>query len=106
MLGRYKNFIIILIIIALAFIAYFYYNGAKTEGEKLLQTESPEQVDILSREIRKAISRIDSIQLDITVFNNPVLRNLIDHSKPITKEPTGRSNPFSPFGNVPVEEES
>ena len=81
--------------IVIAFFAYAYFTGDDLEDTSLLQVTGPQESEVLAQEIRKAISRIDSIKLDTSVFNDPVFQNLIDYSRDIESEPIGHSNPFS-----------
>ena len=97
MLGKYKNIIIIVVVIAIAAGIYFYRNGAGSEAEGLLEVSGPEQSEILAQEIRKAITQIDSIKLDTSVFGNPILDSLFDGGKDIVEKSYGRQNPFSPL---------
>jgi hypothetical protein len=95
MFNRYKKLIVIALVVALVLFGIFYLKGGEENPQtSLLQRNETESPDVLLQDIRQAIGRIGTIQLNTQIFSDPVLRNLIDHSKPINDEPVGRRNPF------------
>jgi len=98
MIGKYKNIIIVGVIIALGLIAYSFLKPAPTAETLLATTERQDSAQVLGDEISSAISQINSLKLDRGVLDDPVVKNLKDHSKPIIAEPVGRKNPFAPIG--------
>jgi len=99
MLGKYKNIIIIIVVIALGLIAYSIFRP-DPEVKKLLETtQRQDSAQVLGDDITKAINQIQSLKLDRAVLDDPVLKNLVDHSEPIIPEPIGRKNPFAPIGS-------
>lgn len=49
-------------------------------------------------ELLTELSKLKSLELDDSIFSDPVFRSLTDFSQPITPEPVGRENPFLPIG--------
>ena len=98
MIGKYKNIIIVLVIVILGFVAYSFLKPADSTETLLSTTEKQDSTQILGDEISSAINQINSLKLDRGVLDDPVVKNLVDHSKPIVSEPVGRKNPFAPIG--------
>jgi len=99
MLGKYRNIIIVAVIIALGLIAYSFLRPDPTVDNLLETTQRQDGAQVLGDEITSAISQINSLKLDRAVFDDPIIKRLIDHSKPILPEPVGRKNPFAPIGS-------
>lgn len=97
---KYKNIIIIVIVIIAAFFLYSTFFQGDREGTSLLTSRSNigSSSEILGADIIRAINQIDSLDLDKSIFTDPVFQSLIDRSEPIDPEPTGRFNPFAPIG--------
>lgn len=98
MFTKYKKIIIVVLISVLAFFVYsFFFGGSKDDS--LLKSVSNTQsgADVIGSEIIQALNQIEALQLDRSIFEDPVYRSLVDHSQPIPKEPVGRENPFSPI---------
>jgi hypothetical protein len=100
MISKYKNIIIIGVVIALGLIAYSIFKPAPTAETLLETTQRADSAQVLGDEITSAISQINSLKLDRGVLDDPVVKNLKDHSKPIIPEDVGRKNPFAPIGEV------
>ena len=98
MIAKYKNIIIIVVIIALGLIAYSFLRPKPTAETLLETTQRADSAQVLGDEITSAISQINSLKLDRGVLDDPIIKNLIDHSKPITPQDVGRKNPFAPIG--------
>ena len=98
MIGKYKNIIIIAVIIGIGLIAYSFLKPDPTAETLLETTQRQDSAQVLGDEITSAISQINSLKLDRTVLDDPIVKKLIDHSKPILPEPVGRKNPFAPIG--------
>ena len=100
MLNKYKNLIIIALIIGVGLIVYSFVKKPATVESMLEVTQNQEGAQVLGDEITAAIEQIQSLKLDDTIFKDPIFVNLIDHSKPIEKQNVGRDNPFAPIGSV------
>lgn len=98
-MAKYKNIIIIAVIVVIGLIIYSIVKP-DPEVQKLLETsERQDSAQVLGDDITRAINQIQSLKLDRAVLDDPVLKNLTDHSEPIIPEPVGRRNPFAPIGS-------
>lgn len=101
MLNKNKKIIIVAIILILLFVVYTIYFKPDVGQDPLIKStvSSSQQssAQVLGAEINRAIREIDSLDLDKSIFEHPVLVKLVDHSKEITPEPYGRVNPFEKF---------
>lgn len=102
---KYKNYLIIgLVVIAGGFVAMAVLGGgdaAPPEGNVAATESESAQIE---RELLDELLRLRSIELNETLFANPLFLSLVDFSKPLVEQPVGRSNPFSPIeaGNAPA----
>ncbi|HBM45424.1 MAG: hypothetical protein UR85_C0011G0018 [Candidatus Nomurabacteria bacterium GW2011_GWF2_35_66] len=85
-----------LAVVVLIFV-FFYFRGNSNTESAGLTVESATGGSPIGAFLRQ-ISAIRNVSLDSDVFNNPVLKNLKDQSKPIPSENKGRTNPFAPLG--------
>lgn len=99
MISKYKNIIIIAAIIGIGLIAYSFLRPDPTAESLLETTQRQDSAQVLGDEITAAINQINSLKLDRSVLDDPIVLNLIDHSKPIIPEPIGRNNPFAPINS-------
>lgn len=101
MLNKYKKGIIVTVGLILIFVVYTIYFKPEGEQDSLIKsTMSSNQqssAQVLGAEINRAIREIDSLDLDKSIFEHPVLVKLVDRSKEIPAEPYGRVNPFEKF---------
>jgi hypothetical protein len=95
-LRPYKEILFGLVIIVLLFIAYSLYFGGEEEGA-LTTTGSQNAASAAEREIVSLLRQLEAVELDATLFNDPVFRQLQDFSRTIDPQPIGRNNPFAPF---------
>ena len=93
-----------MIVIVLAFVVYTVFFKKDPELETNLNVVKKQNpTDILGQDILKALSQIQSLDLDKSIFSDPVYQSLEDKSEPINSEPVGRRDPFAPFnGSSPV----
>jgi len=97
MINKYKNIIIIAVIIGLALIAYSFLKPADTPESLLQVTERQNGTQALGDEITDAINQINSLKLDNSIFKDPIMSKLIDHGTKFKSEPVGRIDPFAPI---------
>ena len=97
LINKYKNYLVLIFIAFLGYIAYSMFFAPDKEQEQLLETTEAKSIDVLGEEIIRAINQIQSLTLDESVLSDPILNSLIDLSEPIQPEPVGRRNPFEPF---------
>jgi len=103
-----KIFLMIVAIIAvvLAALIYFYYLGKKPVNNQLLVSDinagllSGEELNISEsgKDLLKSLKILKSVKLDTSFFDQDAFKGLIDFSKDLPFEESGRSNPFSPIG--------
>jgi hypothetical protein len=104
MLEKYKNAIIVVIIIAISFSVYWLFkSNVKEDGD--LVTTGYTEVDILGEDIIKALNQIESLELNPAIISDPIVRNLRDYSRDIIEEPHGNVNLFAPLGDVVILED-
>jgi hypothetical protein len=98
MLTKYKKIIIVVLISVIAFFVYSFFFGANKDDSLIKSVaNTPSGADVIGSEIIQSLNQIETLQLDRSIFEDPVYRSLVDHSQPIPKEPVGRDNPFSPI---------
>lgn len=103
-----KKIILIIILIAIGFALYTFFLKPEEDSGELISGRGPiggsnsAQIQILGNQITQALIQIESLQLDKSIFQNPIFRNLEDRSRPIPTEPRGRRNPFAPLGDTSV----
>jgi hypothetical protein len=99
MWAKYKNIIILVVVIIAGYFAYQQFSGANLSGSASLSTvQRSSNTDVLGAEIIKAINQIDSLDLDRSVFDDPIFQTLVDRSQELREQPVSRSNPFAPIG--------
>lgn len=99
---KYKKWIIIGLVVIAAFVLYTVFFTGDKEDQLLTSTSRQTPEEIIGTEIIGALQQIESLELDRSIFDNPIYRSLKDRSQEIPPEPIGKSNPFDPIGsNVP-----
>jgi len=97
MLAKYQNWIVIGIVIMIAFGIYSYLFKGKDEAPLTAETvtaASPEDQDLIA-----LLLELRSISLDEGIFTNPAFHSLQDFSQELVPEAVGRPNPFAPLGS-------
>lgn len=95
-------FLGILAVIILVIIFIYTRSSGAAEVTSGLVAENTEQTSDISAFLRK-MSAIKDVRLDISVFENPVLKNgLRDSSQDLVPEDKGRTNPFAPINSAEV----
>ncbi|MDB5224515.1 MAG: hypothetical protein JWO43_137 [Candidatus Adlerbacteria bacterium] len=75
-------------------ILYFMFNSSSAPSQPLTtSTANP----ALTQQLLAALASLHTIQLDDTVFTNPVFVSLTDFGVTIPPENVGRRNPFQPL---------
>ncbi len=101
-----KNIItVVIIVIAAALLVgvFIKFGGSKSNINSDLQVapSAASSNSSLSRELLSALSSLKDLKLDSSFFKDTTFASLIDYSKDITDDQTGRDNPFLPVsGNV------
>lgn len=92
-----KNIIIVLVIAGVGFFGYNYLTRKDTSSDSLIQQESV-NTSKMGAEVLTALNQLKTLKLDSAIFKDEVFVSLQDFSKPLSPEPVGRVNPFSPIG--------
>lgn len=98
-----KSTIIIVAIIAIALIAYFYYEGGKpADSGSLLSAGSAQNGSLVGSQVLGLLNQIQSLHIDVSLFTDPGYQTLRDYSVEIPPENVGRDNPFAPLPGGPA----
>lgn len=113
-LKKFKYLIIIVVVLVGAFIAYTIYTGGssstdtstsmqKTASDGTVTTATGSGSAVPNNELAKSfvdqLLAIQTINLKVSFFADPVFTGLVDNHKGIDPQPIGRPNPFAPIGN-------
>ena len=96
-LKKYKNLLVIAVIIIVTFVAYSMFFAGKGIDTDILTSSSISGVQSsANNEILLFLINLKSIQLNDSLFQDPFFKQLKDFGRDLILEPTGRRNPFSP----------
>lgn len=98
-----KKIFITVLVVLLAFIIYAFFFKKPPEVGVLQTDGSLTSSQIPGRDLIIILRRLESINLDGSVFESAAFKSLTDFSLPLVKEPIGRDNPFAPVGIEGVE---
>jgi hypothetical protein len=103
-----KKIIIIAVVLGVLYLAYsMFFKKSDTDtlisgADGLGTRRNLADTQVLGNQITQALIQIESLNLDKSVFSNPIYLSLIDKSEPIIPEPIGRRNPFAPLTDTSV----
>jgi hypothetical protein len=112
MTSKLKKIIIAIVVLVLVYFGYSMFfkkssdNGQLISGTRNLAGTNYSETQQLGSQITAALIQIESLNLDRSIFQNPIYRSLLDRSEPISPEPSGRRNPFAPLSDTSVNFES
>ncbi|KKS44216.1 MAG: hypothetical protein UV08_C0024G0004 [Parcubacteria group bacterium GW2011_GWA2_42_18] len=100
--------ILLVLLIIVAFAGYrFVFKKDAPMGDSSLTVDSSAEgggQSAIGKDLIVTLSKLKSLALDDTFFNDPIFNNLNDFSVPIVPQEIGRDNPFSPIsGSVNLE---
>lgn len=100
-IGKYKYTILIMFLIAGAFLGYQNFIAGKEGLDPLLVISSGADVDgsIAGREIVKLRAELNSLDLSHSFVDSEAFKSLVDYEQEVFFEPVGRSDPFAPIGS-------
>ena len=89
------------LLIAAAFVGlcaalYYFVFAAGTSTPPLTETEVGNET-LVTQELLVTLSNLRSIELNNSIFTDPVFASLTDFGVVIPQEPVGRRNPFVPY---------
>lgn len=96
MFNKYKNIIIIVAVIGLAFVVYTFLFGGEKGAALSSQDVNPSQTAV-EQELIALLLELRSIKLDVSLFDSEEFISLQDFSQELVPEPVGRTNPFAPL---------
>ena len=76
---------------------YNYLIRVDTTGGVLINQDSAD-TSKMGAEVLTALNQLKTLKLDDSIFKDKTFVSLEDFSKPLSPEPVGRINPFSPIG--------
>lgn len=88
------TYLIVILVIGLAFLVYFYVNGNKT-GDSLTLEEISDSDQVVGARVLTLLNEISSLNIDASFFKNQLYSTLRDYTVEIPALPIGRANPFS-----------
>lgn len=98
MSSSFKNIIVLLLVLTFALTGYYLYSknkdGAGTEGAN--QYVTTEMVKNTQLFIERS-ETLKKINIDLSVFDDPLFISYRNFTKPIVKQEQGRENPFDEF---------
>jgi hypothetical protein len=102
---KLKKILIIVAIIAIAFVLYRVFFGRGEEPA--LSSETPSGLPAEgSGDLLSLLLQLKSITLNEAVFADAAFQTLEDFTVKLIPEPIGRKNPFAPIGSVQISNNS
>lgn len=96
--------ILLVLLIIIAFVGYnFMFKKDVSSGSGDLAVDSPEGASgqsAIGKDLVINLSKLKSLTLDETFFQDPIFNSLNDFSVPIVPQEVGRDNPFSPISGL------
>ena len=90
-----KTLIIGALVALLVVYGIWMYSGSGTTQAPL--TAEPTSSSAAGADLLIALTNLQAVKLDSSIFLDPVFRSLSDFGVDIPSQPVGRSNPFSPL---------
>ena len=98
---KQNKFLLIIVGIIIAGVAWFGLSGSEPTENSILETETIGGADSArERELLGTLAELRAIRLDGQIFSNPAFTSLRDFGQEIISEPIGRDNPFAPLGST------
>ena len=98
-----KSILAIVIIIAVAAGAYFYYEGSATPaGTSLSESDNSSTDGSIGIHVLSLLNQIKTLKIDTSLFSSPAYQSLRDYTVAIPQVSVGRANPFAPLPGAPA----
>ena len=96
---KYKNILVIVTIVVVAFVAYSMFFAGRDITTNILtsSTVGPGIQSSVNSELLLLLINLKSIRLNDSLFGDPAFKELRDYGQDLVPEPLGRENPFSPI---------
>lgn len=88
----------VVIAVVVALILFSVYNTFFKPAvvDETITGESKEIINSeVGREIINTLNQLKAINIDTDIFDDPLFENLYDFSRPLPKQPVGKTNPFT-----------
>lgn len=96
-----KTVIVFVAILIIGGLMYFYTLGGPTDESinSIDQTAvaGDESTRIVAAKVLTLLNQINSLNIDKTLFDDPLYAILLDHTVAIPAQNVGRANPFAPY---------
>ena len=90
-----KPIIILVVVLACAGLAYFYFTGTPTDTTSGLNSApSLETENIQGMRVLTLLNQITSLHIEPEFFTTASYSSLVDHTVPIYDQNVGKANPF------------
>ncbi len=96
MFNQYKNVLYFAILVAVTYGFYAYFFGAPAVSD-ITVTSADSVQDATTVKLLTNLNKITTVVIDENFFTDRVFTSLVDFSKPLQDELSGRPNPFEPF---------
>lgn len=101
-MSKKNKVMLVVLLVILAFFGYrFMFKKDASSGKSDLAVDAGAEASgqsAIGRDLIVTISKLKSLNLDDSLFKDPIFNNLSDFSIPLIPQEVGRSNPFSPIG--------
>lgn len=85
-------------LLIIGFVAYMYLNR-DTSSNSLLVSDSATSDSADAKYIYNILQQMKNVQLNDSIFSNPIFQNLKENNIEFSTQEVGRINPFSPVSN-------
>ncbi len=96
---KIKNTIFIVIFLVIVFVAYSFFFKKDDSGPLLTSQPAAKESGgaSLVQEFLVLLNKLNNLELDTGIFQDPVFNSLKDESVELQDQPKGRRNPFAPL---------
>ncbi|MFA6095459.1 MAG: hypothetical protein WC767_01295 [Candidatus Paceibacterota bacterium] len=92
-----KNIIIAAVILAVIIFAGYFYSTRDRSADTDLLVGVPVDGAVIDGDLLSTLRELKGLRLDEGIFQDPVFRSLVDKSRPLASQNSGRPNPFAPL---------
>ena len=80
---------------------YWYFSSSQTGNEPPISSGAT--INTAQMKFQSLVNELQPITFDTSIFSNPGFNALADIATPVTREPTGRLDPFAPVAGISTE---
>lgn len=96
---KQNKLLVVIAVIVLGVVAYYGFSASGGGSTALLSSDA-QAPSTESQQLLVILANLKTIQLDPSVFSDPVFLSLTDFGVVISQEDVGRRNPFAPFSST------